>query len=139
MKKAILLTSIAIVTLVACSKDDDTWEYGDEQALMDSEWVNVSLGYVTSETFSPIRSPKEQTIRFEGNGNFTMTTQGNVYDEERHLMRDTTILTHGNYQYEHPTLRMTPEAGSPTVEAWISPLNRICFHDNGDLREFKRK
>ena len=141
MRKTIILASIFSFILIACTKDDNTWKYGDKQELAGSEWLKVEMypvTYVSNEGFSPIRNPTEQTLRFEDDG-FTMTTKGSVHDDESQIMRDTIILTHGRYEYEHPTLRLTPDSGSPSVEAWISPLNRICFHDNGDLREFKRK
>ena len=132
MRKTIILASIFSFILIACTKDDNTWKYGDKQELAGSEWLKVEMypvTYVSNEGFSPIRNPKEQTLRFEDDG-FTMTTKGSVHDDESQIMRDTIILTHGRYEYEHPTLRLTPDSGSPSVEAWISPLNRICFHDN---------
>ena len=49
-----------------------------------------------------------------------------------------TIVSLGTYRYEHPTLWLTMEGDGPTVEAWISASNRICFYDNDILNEFER-
>ena len=139
MKKDILsLTLSALCVLSACSNDDEEWRSRWAPALNDTEWIRVGAVYDAAESFSPIRFPKEQTLSF-GENDFTMTTQGSIHDEKSDSMRDTTIITRGSYTYEHPTLRMTPEAGLPTVEAWISPQNRICFYDSKDFCEFQRK
>lgn len=137
MKKNILLIPIATLLLMACSEDEDTRKYGNKQELAGTEWIKTG-DIPDSEAFSPIRLPKEQTLNFE-NGSFTMTTQGSIYDSELHIMRDTTILTHGRYEYYHPTMRLTSESGNSVVEAWISPLNRICYYDTSDFCEFKKK
>lgn len=141
MRKTIILASIFSLILMACAEDDSTWKYGNEQILVGSEWLKIErypVTFVSNDEFSPIRNPKEQTLRFEEE-RFTMTTKGSVHDDKSQIERDTTILIQGNYRYEHPKLWLTSESGSSTVEAWISPLNRICFYDAEDLYEFKRK
>lgn len=132
------ILTVVICSFAACSDNEEDRRFGTEQVLPGTEWINISLYYGTSEAFSPIRYPKQQTLRFEVDS-FTMTTQSSVYNEGQHATQDTTILTRGSYRYEHPKLWMTLETGNPTVEAWISPLNNICFYDIDDFREFKRK
>ena len=139
MKRNILfLTLSALCILSACSNDDEDWRYGEEQALNATDWIRIGAVYDAAESFSPIRFPKEQTLSF-GENDFTMTAQGSIYDEKSNSMCDTTITTHGSYEYKHPTLRMTPEASLPAVEAWISAQNKICFYDSEDFFEFQRK
>lgn len=139
MKRNILfLTLSALCILSACSNDDEEWRYGEEQALNATEWIRIGAVYDAAESFSPIRFPKEQTLSF-GENDFTMTAQGSIYDEKSNSMCDTIITTHGSYEYKHPTLRMTPEASLPAVEAWISAQNKICFYDSEDFFEFQRK
>ena len=141
MRKTIILASIFSFILIACTKDDNTWNMANKQELAGSEWLKVEMypvTYVSNEGFSPIRNPKEQTLRFEDDG-FTMTTKGSVHDDESQIMRDTIILTHGRYEYEHPTLRLTPDSGSPSAGGMDLPSEQDLLPDNGDLREFKRK
>ena len=132
MRKTIILASIFSFILIACTKDDNTWKYGDKQELAGSEWLKVEMypvTYVSNEGFSPIRNPKEQTLRFEDDG-FTMTTKGSVHDDESQIMRDTIILTHGRYEYEHLHLSPSQPAGSITMGAVGSPFKGNCLHDN---------
>ena len=103
MKRNILfLTLSALCILSACSNDDEEWRYGEEQALNATEWIRIGAVYDAAESFSPIRFPKEQTLSF-GENDFTMTAQGSIYDEKSNSMCDTTITTHGSYEYKHPT------------------------------------
>lgn len=118
---------VAIATLAACSDTEEEWKFGDKQELANTEWVNTTSYYGSVRAFSPVRYPKVQTLRFNVN-EFTLIT----------LDDSDTIITKGSYRYEHPMLWMTPEAGRPTVEAWISPLNRICFYDASEFYEFER-
>ena len=130
--------SMALLLCTACSDSEEMQMYGEPQTLTDSEWVNITPVYGESVAFSPIPFPDEQTLSF-GDGTFTMTTRGLVQNEEATTVKMDTIVSLGTYRYEHPTLWLTMEGDGPTVEAWISASNRICFYDNDILNEFERK
>ena len=140
MRKTIILASIFSFILIACTKDDNTWKYGDKQELAGSEWLKVEMypvTYVSNEGFSPIRNPKEQTLRFEDDG-FTMTTKAVCMMTNR---KSCGILSSSRTDATSTSTlpAIDTRLRQPSVEAMDLPLNRICFHDNGDLREFKRK
>ena len=138
--KKLIFYALAISALMACTEDGtQKWLYGDKQELSGSEWLHVMDNPPTSSkgVLTPTPVSDERTLRF-GEKDFTLITKERIYDEERHAEKDTIITRHGIYIYEHPKIYMTMDEGF-TVDAWISPLNRICFYDEAVLLEFKRK
>lgn len=140
--KYFLLLFLAITTtfFIGCTEDENDWRYGDPQELTATEWINITPTYSenANESFSPIQLPKEQILSFK-NGTFTMTTRGSLQNTMLRNEHDTIIISYGSYKYEHPMLWLILDDSGSSVEAWISPLNHICFYDNGYYNEFKRK
>lgn len=130
-----LLFLILSCCFFACTNDEHDMKYGEEQVLNDTEWVSISEYYSSDKSLSLIEYPKNQTISFTGDS-FTITTKTTVYDKDLQTIRDSVILTNGKYLYKHPSLYLNTD--SVSVEAWISPLNHICFYDNDVFREFKK-
>ena len=129
--------SMALLLCTACSDSEVVRMYGEPQVLADSEWLNITAKYVT-ESDSPVTMHvKEEKLNF-GDGTFTMTTCRLVPDEEATTAWDTLSVTQGTYRYEHPTLWLTMEGDTASVEAWISATNHICYYDDGDFNEFER-
>lgn len=63
MRKTIILASIFSFILIACTKDDNTWKYGDKQELAGSEWLKVEMypvTYVSNEDSLPSGTPKSK-------------------------------------------------------------------------------
>ncbi len=130
-----LLFLISSCCFFACTNDEQDMKYGEEQVLTDTEWTSISEYYSSDKSLSPVGYPKNQTISFSGD-NFTITTQTTVYDKDLQTTKDSIILTNGKYLYKHPSLYLNTDDVS--VEAWISPLNHICFYDNDIFREFEK-
>lgn len=131
-----LLFLILSCCFFACTNDEQDMKYGEEQVLNDTEWIGIQEYYYSSDkSLSPVEFPKDQIIYFTGDS-FTITTKTTVYDKDLQTTRDSVILTNGKYLYKHPTLYLNTD--SVSVEAWVSPLNHICFYDNDVFREFEK-
>ena len=69
MRKTIILASIFSFILIACTKDDNTWKYGDKQELAGSEWLKVEMypvTYVSNEGFFSHPEPQRANAAFRG-------------------------------------------------------------------------